>query len=68
MREAARCMEAAQAARAAGLEREQQLAAEVTALRQQLAGRLPEGDPARLLQARGLGVWLCRNGLVDKFS
>ena len=50
MREAARCMEAAQEARAAGLTREQQLSAEVRSLRQQLAGRLPEGDPARALQ------------------
>lgn len=55
MREAARCLEAAQAARASGLERERQLAAEVAALRQQLAGRLPEGDPARVMQARGMG-------------
>ena len=52
MREAARCMEAAQEARAAGLAREQQLAGEVRSLRQQLAGRLPEGDPARALQVR----------------
>lgn len=50
MREAARCMEEAHAARAAGLGREQQLAAQVKALQQQLAGKLPAGDPARLAQ------------------
>lgn len=55
-------MEAAQEARAAGLAREQQLAAEVRALRQQLAGRLPEGDPARALQVGAAGRafgWAC---------
>lgn len=55
MREAVRCMEAAQEARTAGLTREQQLAAEVRSLRQQLAGRLPEGDPARALQVGPAG-------------
>lgn len=50
-------MEVAQEARAAGLAREQQLAAEVRSLRQQLAGRLPEGDPARALQVRRADVW-----------
>jgi len=43
-------MSEAQAARAAGLAREQQLAAEVRSLRQQLEGRLPAGDPAKRLQ------------------
>lgn len=52
MREAARCMEAAQAARAAGLERERLLASEISSLRQQLAGKLPVGDPAREAQDR----------------
>jgi hypothetical protein len=52
MREAAECTEALQAARAQGLARERQLAAEVATLRDQLAGRLPEGDPARAMQVR----------------
>ena len=63
MHEAARCMEEAQAARAAGLAREQQLAGEIRALRQQLEGRLPQGDPAKGLQVgtgagAGAGVLL----------
>lgn len=53
MREAARCMAEAQAVRAAGLAREEALAAEVRSLRQQLAGQLGEDDPAKAMQVRG---------------
>ncbi|KAI3438789.1 hypothetical protein D9Q98_001206 [Chlorella vulgaris] len=52
LREAAQCMEAAQTARASGLARERQLAGEVQLLRQQLAGKLPDSDPAKALQER----------------
>ncbi|KAL4419408.1 hypothetical protein ABPG77_003382 [Micractinium sp. CCAP 211/92] len=52
MQEAARCMAEAQAVRAAGLAREEALAAEVRSLRQQLAGQLGEDDPAKAMQQR----------------
>lgn len=55
MREAARCMAEAQAARAAGLAREEALAVEVRSLRQQLEGQLRDGDPAKAMQV-GEGV------------
>ena len=56
LREAAQCMEAAQAARATALERERALAGELRELRGQLAGRLPEGDPTQVLQVSGCGA------------
>lgn len=43
-------MQEAQAARAAGLAREQQLAAEVAELRQRLEGKLPPDSAAKALQ------------------
>lgn len=50
MQEAVRCMAEAGAARAAGVAHEQALASEVASLRQQLAGQLKEGDPAKAMQ------------------
>ena len=66
MREAAHCMEEAQAARAAGLGREQQLAGEIRALRSQLAGKLPTGDPARALQERADQLAAVNGGLQQE--